>query len=120
MEKKPAIYLIVILPILLAGGVSIISVLLNAYTRATHIGLSAIPNLNALLIALPAIFLWIPVTLLLSNCVLYAVPPLRRVAESYVSRTMRPGFVESQKQLGRAAFVIAIFCVPLIILGFIS
>jgi hypothetical protein len=119
VEKKPAIYLIVILPILLVGTVSIITALLAVYTRTANIRPSTIPNTNAMLIALPTIFLWIPVTLLLSNCVLFAVPPLRRVAEAYVSRTNRPGFIESQRQLAKVVLISAVFCIPLIVLGFI-
>jgi hypothetical protein len=39
-KKKPAVYLIVILPILLGGGVSIIAALLTAYSRGTDTAIS--------------------------------------------------------------------------------
>ena len=118
IERKPIIYLLVILPILLVGGIGIPSLLLRTYSRNHGILPSAVPDLNGFLIMLPAIFLWIPLTLLLANCVFFVVPPLRTIAEAYVVRAHRPGFLESQRQLGKLALLFAAFCVPLIVLGF--
>jgi len=116
-EKKPLIYLFVILPILVGGGISIVIELVNAYAHVAGVSPSAVPNLNALFISLPAFFLWIPITLLLANCILFALPLLRKVAEDYVSRANRHGFADS-RQLGKIALIMALFCLPLIILGF--
>jgi hypothetical protein len=117
--KKPFIFFLVILPVFGGGAASIVSALVTAYARMAAVPMSSVPNLNGLLISLPTIFLWIPVALLLSNCVLFAVPPLRRIAEAYVARSGRPGFAESQRQLGKVALIMALFCVPLIALGFL-
>jgi hypothetical protein len=119
MQKKPAIYLLVILPILGIGGILVIIELETAYASIVGIPLSAIPNLNGFLIFIPAFFLWIPVALLVSNMVLFVLPPLRRVAEKYASEGKRPGFLESQKELGKVMFIMAIICIPLIVLGFL-
>jgi len=117
MPRRPAIYLVVILPMLVLGGVAVVVALLRTFAgvRAAR---SAIPNLNVVLISLPALMLWIPISLLLSNCVLFAVPRLRRAAERFVIEAQRPGFRESQRQLLFAAGVIGIVCIPLIVLGF--
>jgi hypothetical protein len=72
-----------------------------------------------MLVALPAIFFWIPTALFLSNLVLYLVPPLRRIGERHTARTRGPGFVESQKFLLKALFFAALVCLPLIFLGFV-
>jgi hypothetical protein len=50
---------------------------------------------------------------------LFAVPPLRRIAEKYILQSSHPGFAESQRQLGKMALIMALLCVPLILLGFI-
>src|SRR5882724_5114728 len=94
-QKKPAIYLLVILPILGIGGISVVIALQSAYARITGASLSSLPRLNGLLISLPALCLWVPIALVFANCVLFAVPPLRRIA-----------------------LIMALICVPLIILGF--
>ena len=117
-QKKPAIYLLVILPILGIGGISVVIALESAYARMTGASLSSLPRLNGLLISLPALCLWVPIALLFGNCVLFAVPPLRRIADTYTTQANRPGFIESQRQLGRMALIMALICVPLIIQGF--
>jgi len=103
---------------MVGGGVSLIVALLEAYSRVTGLARSAVPNLNGLLITLPAFFLWIPTSLLISNIVLYWVPPLRRIAEAYVAETNRPGFIDSQKKLLKVLGGFALVCIPLIVLGF--
>jgi hypothetical protein len=118
-EKKPILYLLVILPILVGGGLFAIIAVQTAYCRIAGVSLSSMPNLNGFLLSLPVFFLWIPIALILSNCVLHVVPPLKKVAEDYVSRTNAPGFAESQRQLTRFALFMALICVPLIFLGFI-
>ncbi len=118
-QRKPAVYLLVILPILVGGGVSLIAGLVELYSRLKGVPPSAIPNLNGLLIMLPTFFVWIPVSLILANLVLYCLPPLRRTAEQYSERAGRPGFADSQKLLLKALGVVALLCLPLIALGFI-
>jgi hypothetical protein len=118
MQKKPAVYLLVILPIFVIGGISVVIGLETTYARMAGVSLSSVPSLNGFLISLPALFLWVPVALLLANCVLFVVPPLRKVAETYAAEAKRPGFLESQRKLGRLALIMALICIPLIMLGF--
>jgi hypothetical protein len=118
MKRKPAVYLLVFLPIMVGGGVSLMIALVDAYSCVTGVAKSAVPNLNGLLITLPAFFLWIPTSLLIANFALYCARPLRRIAEAYVERAERPGFEDSQKTLLRVLGVIALVCLPLIALGF--
>jgi hypothetical protein len=117
--KKPVVYLFVILPIFLGGAFGIIAGLLAAYATMAETSPSAMPNVNGVLISVPALLLWIPLTLLIANCVLFAVPSLKRVAEKYAAEAQRPHFVESQVMLGKVAMVMALVCVPLITLGFV-
>jgi hypothetical protein len=76
-----------------------------------------VPNLNGILIALPTLFLWMPLALLISNVILRVVPPLRRVAERYGAAAGRPDFEASQRQLAKVFLWIALVCVPLIAVG---
>jgi hypothetical protein len=101
------------------GSLCVVSGLLHAYSGFKGIPLSAVPNLNGTLMSLPALFLWIPVSLLLGNLVLYCVPPLRRIAERHERETGRPGFLESQKALLKLLLILASICIPLIVLGFV-
>ena len=119
MQRKPVVYLFVILPIIAGGGMCLLLTLIEAYSRVKGVAHSAIPGLNALLIALPAFFLWIPIGLLVSNLMLYFISPLRRMAEEYVVRSGHPGFAESQKELLKWIRIVALVCVPLVLLGFI-
>ena len=116
---KPPIYILLIFPILLGGGLPLVVGLIKAYARISGHPLAAIPNINGLLIALPAFFLWLPLALLLSNTVLFVVPPLRRIAERYTAQAGRPGFRQSQILFGKIAILAAAICIPLIALGFI-
>jgi hypothetical protein len=118
--RKPKIYLLVILPVLAGGGMALILGLIHAYAYFRNVSLSSIPDRNALLIALPALFLWIPLGLIISNFIIYIIPPFRRFAEDYVARTNRPGFVESQMVLIKVFGASALVCLPLMILGYIS
>ena len=109
MSRKPPAYFFVILPIFVIGGISLVLVLIFAYSRTANMPVSNLPNLNSLLISLPAFFLWIPVSLLLGNLLLYWIAPLRRIVERYVSETNRPGFVESQKALLKLLLFLHLF-----------
>ncbi len=97
----------------------LMAALVELYSRLKGVPRSAIPNLNGLLIMLPAFFVWIPTSLILANLVVYCVPPLRRTAEQYSERAGRPGFAHSQKALLKALGLFAFVCFPLIALGFI-
>jgi len=119
VQRKPVAYLLLILPILVGGGVCLIAALVGSYSQVKGVARSAMPNLNGLLIALPAFLLWIPISLLMANVILYCVPPLRRIAEGYAAQAGRPGFVESQKTLLKVLGVFALVCLPLIVLGFV-
>jgi hypothetical protein len=117
--NKPIIYLFVILPILVGGGLGSVIVSIKAFSRFRNIEISAIPPINGLLICLPAFFLWIPASLLISNLVAYFVPILRRIAENYAVRSNHPGFKESQKMLLKLFWAFSMLCIPLILLGFL-
>jgi hypothetical protein len=117
--NRPRIYLFVVLPLLVLGGLLIIFLSLAAYATAVGIPLRAVPELNAFLIALPALFLWIPVSLLIANIVLTSVPPLRRIAEAYAIANGRPDYRTSQQQLSKLIGWTACVCVPLILLGWV-
>jgi hypothetical protein len=101
------------------SGVFVITSLLTGYCRTKGIPLSAVPNLNGILISLPALGLWIPISLVLGNVGLHCVPPLRRINERDASKTGRSGFVEAQKDLLKALLLFALICIPMILLGFI-
>jgi hypothetical protein len=55
--RKPAVYLLVILPIMIGGGASLLIALVEAYSRVTGLARSAVPNQNGLLITLPALLM---------------------------------------------------------------
>jgi hypothetical protein len=117
--RKPLIYLAVILPILWIGAMALLYFLLNAYHQFSGAPLNAIPNKNGLLIVLPALFLWIPLSLFLSNLVLYVIAPLRRIAQRYERESHHPGFLESQRALLKLAGLVGLICIPLMALGFL-
>jgi hypothetical protein len=119
VRRKPLIYLLVILPVLAGGGMVLLLTLIEAYSQVRDVAYSAIPGLNGMLITLPAFFLWIPISLLISNFVLYFMPPLRRIAEEYATRSGHAGFAASQKGLLKLLGIFTLVCLPLILLGFI-
>lgn len=118
-QRKPIIYLAVILPVFLGGALGIVYVLMRAFAHVRDVPLNAIPDLNGLLMALPAALLWIPVSLLVSNLILLVVPPLRRRAASYAASTGSVSFGVSQLAVLRATLWFGLLCVPLITLGFV-
>ncbi len=117
--RKPFVYLLVLLPILGGGGLLLIAGLIQAYSHVHGVPRSAVPDMNGLLISLPASLVWIPISLFLANLVLWFVPPLRRIEERHSARSGRPGFADSQKALLKALGFCALFCLPLIALGFV-
>ncbi|MCE9562108.1 MAG: hypothetical protein K8U57_08640 [Planctomycetes bacterium] len=119
MHPKPVVYLLVILPTLVLGGLAFVTALILAYTQVRGVPRNAIPNLNGMLIGLPALVLWVPMSLLFSNLVLVLVPQLRQIADEYVSKNVRHGFVESQMALLKVSGVVALICLPLIVSGFV-
>ena len=118
-RSKPPVYLAVILPVFLSGGLGIVYLLMRVFAHIRNVPLNAVPELNGLLIALPAVFLWIPVSLLVANLILFVVPPLRRRAASYAASTGSLSFSGSQLAMLRATFWCGLLCVPLIALGFV-
>jgi hypothetical protein len=117
MRERPRIYLLVFLPLLLLGG-PVVAALVSGYARFRGIPVSSVPNLNGMLIGLPALIFWIPLSLLTGNYILRIVPPLRKIAEEYSTRAKRPGFSESQAQLVRLTMLIGVICGPILVLGF--
>jgi hypothetical protein len=118
-QNKPVVYLFVILPILICGGLGSVVVNLETISRFRNVEISAIPRINGLLISLQAFFLWIPASLLISNLIFYFVPSLRRIADNYAVLSGHPGFTESQKILLKFFWAFSMVYIPLIILGFI-
>jgi hypothetical protein len=114
--QRPRVYLVVILPLLIAG-VLVPAVLVAVYAAGHGFRTHEVPGLNALLIGLPAFFLWIPLALWVANVILKSIPSLRRMAETYAAQAARPGYEDSQKQLLKAAAWAGVVCIPLMILG---
>jgi hypothetical protein len=117
-QRKPKVYLAVILPVVVLGGVFCIAQLVSFYAARKGIPVSAIPNTAGLLIAIPAAFLWLPLGLPLSNVIIGVVPPLRRVAQQYSAATASPGFVKAQFQLFMFLLATGCVCIPIILYGF--
>ncbi len=117
MRDRPRIYLLVFLPLLILGG-PIVAALVSGYARLKGVPVSAIQNLNGMLIALPAVIFWIPLSLLVGNYILRVVPPLRKIAEEYTARAKRPDFSESQAQLVPITLIVGVICGPKLGLGF--
>jgi hypothetical protein len=117
--RKPIVYLLVNAPILVGGCLAIVALEIAGFANNRNIPRSAIPFANGMLITLPTLFLWIPISLIFSNLILRAVPALRLIAQGYVTRSGHPGFKDSRRQLLRVAVWTAVVSVPLIALGFI-
>jgi hypothetical protein len=114
--QKPRVYLAVILPTLALGG-AVAFGLLSLYAMQHGLRADDVPDAKALLIVLPTFFLWIPLALVLSNVVLKAIKPLRKIAEAYATAAARPGYAASQRQLLKMFGWFAVFCIPLIVVG---
>src|ERR1051326_5405054 len=56
-QRKPIVYLVVILPIVVGGGLCLVLGLLQAYARLKGVARTGVPDLNGFLITLPAFFL---------------------------------------------------------------
>ena len=109
----------VILPVLIGGAIFLLPKLIAHYAAYKGVPLSGIPTAAGLLIALPGLFIWFPLALLLSNCIIAMVPPLRRIAEDYARASAHPGFLKSQLQLLTVLAVASLMCVPIIAYGFL-
>ena len=118
-DRKPVIYLIIIMPILLIGIFVLCKILTTSFSLYRNIPVSSIPNINGMLIVLPAFILWIPVSLFISNVILFVVPSLRKIAEQQVENGKSFNLIQSQKMLLKVSAFHAMVCVPLIIIGFI-
>lgn len=119
VTRRPAVYLIVLLPMILGGGVAVYAGMSWLLARVKHTTPADIPEANGLLVLLPSFFLWLPIALWLSNLVILWTPPLRRVAEEFVARSGEPGYEQSQVILAKVIGVMALICLPLIIVGFV-
>lgn len=116
--RKPLIYLLVIVPILLGGAIAIPMYLLSVHAAMRGVRMNEVPDATAIMITIPALIVWIPIALLLSNFVMVAIPPMRRIAQAYTRRAGTPGFFKSQLQLMGLTAIIAVICIPIIIYGF--
>lgn len=117
-QRKPLVYLAVILPLLVVGGIAVSSMLARSYAAQRGIPVSAINDAAAVWIVIPGFLLWIPACLLIGNGLLHAIPPLRRIAVRHASETGGPDFIRSQRQLLRLFLVLAVICIPAIAAGF--
>lgn len=116
IPRRPRVYLVVILPMLIAGALVPLT-LVSVYASSHGLSSSEVPTANALLIGIPAFFLWIPLALLLSNAILKSIPKLRLIAETYVAKAARPEYADSQRELLKVLCWVAAPCIPLILLG---
>lgn len=117
--RKPLIYLAVSLPMLVAGSILVLVALLKAFTCLHGIAFHSIPDLNGFLISIPALLVWIPWSLLLSNAVLRHTPYLKDLADRYADESSTPGYAQSQHVLLRLAILFSVIGIPIIAFGFI-
>jgi hypothetical protein len=115
--QRPRIYLAIILPLLLVGLVPVVA-MQWFYARSLGMPLSAIPSPNGILIAVPTFILWIPLALMASNLILYAVPSLRSIAVTFAAEAGMPPLIEIQRRLALFALALAVICIPLVAWGF--
>ncbi len=118
-SRKPAIYLAVIVPLLIGGGILVPWAMVSAYAATRSLPVSAIADTAALPLAISGLLLWIPACLLLASAIMFAVPPLRRIAERYAATAARPEFAQSQRQLLKALLVGIVVCTPVIVAVFV-
>jgi hypothetical protein len=111
-------YLAVILPLLVGGGILVPWALVSAYAATRTLPVSAIADTATLPLAILGLLLWIPAGLLLANGIMFAAPPLRRVAEQYAASAAQPDFARSQRQLLKALLLSVVVCAPVIVAVF--
>lgn len=116
---RPVVFLTVLLPLvvggMLAGGVGLVALL----ARATGTTLATVPDSAAIVVGLSGMCLAVPLALMTANLVLFAVSPLRRIAEDDVARHGRPDFRASQRALRRMFLAMAAVLVPIIAATFV-
>lgn len=111
---RPAVFLLVVLPILWGGMLAAAVGLVALLARATDTTLATVPDGAAIVVACCGALLAVPVALMLSNLVLRALSPLRRIASRDAARHRRPDFAASQRALLRLFLVLAAICAPII------
>lgn len=112
---RPAVFLLLVLPILWGGMLAAAVGLVALLARATGATLATVPNGAAIVVACCGALLAVPVALMLStNLVLRALSPLRRIAGPDAARNGRPDFAVSQRALLRLFLVLAAICAPII------
>lgn len=119
-SHKPAIHLAVILPLLVGGNLLLSWLLLSGYAAAREIRIPDIPDAKALMLVLPGLILWIPLSLLIANRILTAIPSLRRVTQRHADATGGPDFKQSQRGLRIVFMIAAAVCLPIIASAFLS
>lgn len=113
----PPWFLLIIIPMLLLGAL-LMNKMVEWAAAFRGIPFKDFPDMQGALISLGTFFLWIPLALLLSNCILFLIPALRRPSDEYAQENGLPDFWESQRQLLPFALGLAALCIPLIALGF--
>lgn len=117
VPPKPKSHRVVHLLILGFGALLVVEALIHCFAVVRGISTREIPFVNAILIGLPALFLWIPIGMLLSNLILVATAYLGQTTEQRFAAARH--FYEAQRDILKAAGYIAIICLPLIVLGFL-
>lgn len=112
--RKPLVYLCVLLPLLVAGGLAAVLSTITLFARSRGIAPAEVADLPGILLSLSALFLWMPPCLMLGNAILWAIPPLRRLAEGHVRRHAAPEFRAAQRDLARLALGMAAVTLPVI------
>jgi len=114
---RPPIYLLVILPLLVLGGIFVPYALVSALAGLKGIPISMISNPSALWVVIPGLLLWIPLSLLLANFVINLVPSLRKTAQKYTAESGQPGFAQSQLRLFLFLLSTGVVCIPALAYG---
>lgn len=115
MKKILFWYLFITVVILSAGSILVAEGLRCLYSQIASIPKSEIPELNRILIVTPTILLWIPITFVLSNCVLL----LFAKAAKCMPEVKKLNYLKNQKRIIKLLIVFVAFCIPLIIAGFL-
>ena len=114
LPRKPLVYLCVLLPLLVAGGMAAAFGAITLFARSRGIAVAEVADMPGILLSISALLLWIPPCLMLGNGILFAIPPLRRIAEAHVRRRGAPDVPTTQRDLARFALGSAAVTLPVI------
>ena len=115
--RRPRIYLLVILPLLILGGILVPYALVSALAGLKGMPVSMVSSPRALWVVIPGLLLWIPISLLLANFAINLIPPLRKTAQRYSTESGQPGFAQSQLRLFFVLLGTGVVCIPALAYG---